>query len=179
MLELPREKLVYVDEMGINLVMTMRFARAPQGERALSRLPFIRRSNISVVAAIRESGVVTWRPKDEAVNEEWFTMFVTDHLVPKLTPGDFVVLDNIAFHKCDAVREVIEAAGAHVLFTPPYSPEMNAIEEVFSIVKAKLRRISARKLADLIDALRVAFSIPSTTLRKLVSHALEHAAQLL
>ena len=146
---MPRDKLVFVDETGINLAMTTTFARAVEGQRAVSRAPYNRASNISVMAAIREDAVMTWRPVDGAVDGQRFLSFVQNDLARKLEKGDVVVLDNIRFHKSDAVREAIEAMGARVLFTPPHSPDMNAIEEVFSFTKAMLRRLRAPNIPDL------------------------------
>lgn len=159
--------------------MTMTFARATKGHRAFARAPFARGSNISVMAAVREDAVVAWRARDGAIDTDRFLAFVKDDLAPRLEKGDVVLMDNVRFHKADVIREAIEAVGARVLFTPPYSPEMNAIEEVFSFVKTSLRKAGARGIADLVDALRAAFAASTTHLRKYVSHALMFAAQLL
>jgi transposase len=177
--DFPRDKLVYVDETGVNLAMAMRYSRAPRGERAFGRVPGTRGTNISVMAAIRESAVMTWRPVDGSVDGDRFVAFVVDHLAPLLNKGDIVLMDNARIHKSEEVRAAIEAVGARLFFTPPYSPEMNAIEEVFSVVKGVLRKIGARAVGSLVDALRTAFAISTRVLRNFVTHALECAAQLL
>jgi len=178
-LEAPRDKLVFVDEAGVNLAMTMTFARATRGQRAFARAPFARGTNISLMAAIREDAVVAWRPRDGAIDTDRFLAFVKDDLAPKLEKGDIVVMDNVRFHKADVIREAIEAVGARLLFTPPYSPEMNAIEEVFSLVKGQLRKIGARNIPDLVDALRESIAATTRHLRKYVSHVLKFAALVL
>lgn len=85
---------------------------------------------------------------------EWFVAYVEQILVPTLRQGDVVILDNLPAHKSAAARDAIEAAGAQMLFLPPYSPEFNPIEMAFSKLKAILRKAAARTVADLWDAIR-------------------------
>lgn len=175
----PRDKLVFVDEAGVNLSMARTHARSTCGRRAFAVTPFNRGSNISIIAAVREDAVMAWRPMDGAVDGERFLAFVTDALAPKLEVGDVVVLDNVRFHHMQPVRDAIEREGATVLFISPYSPELNAIEEVFSFVKGRLRQLEARSIPALIDALTTSFRAATNHLRAYVTHALWHAARSL
>ena len=88
---------------------------------------------------------------DGPVNGEWFEAYVAQVLVPELKPGDIVVMDNLSSHKRAAVRERIEAAGASLLFLPPYSPDFNPIEKAFAKLKALLRKAAERTVSGLWD----------------------------
>ncbi len=83
---------------------------------------------------------------DQPINDETFTAYVEQALLPALTPGDVVVLDNLGSHKGKAVRQAIRKAGAHLLFLPPYSPDLNPIEQMFSKLKALLRKADERSI---------------------------------
>ena len=161
--------------MGVNLAMTPSHGRAPVGERAVCSVPGSRGSNISVIAGIRQDVVVDWYPHDGAVDTDRFVAFV--HRL-KLRDGDVVVMDNIRFHHTDAVKDAIKAAGASILYIPPYHPELDAIEEVFSVVKRDLRRREPRSICALVDALKGAFGrLTRELLGAFVGHALWHAIQ--
>lgn len=172
------EKLVYLDECGVNLIMTPRRARAPSGLRAVSVVPYTRAKNVSVLTAMRTDGVVAWNAYDGAVNEERFVAFVEDKLVPTLRPGDVVVLDNVQFHRADAVRVAIEARGARLEFIPPYHPELNANEELFSFFKSLLRRQKPRTIVELIErAKSILDGVGYRRLAAWIRHALKLTAQ--
>lgn len=93
---------------------------------------------------------------DGPMDGECFLAYVSQVLVPELTPGDVVVMDNLPAHKVAGVRHAIEAAGARLLYLPPYSPDFNPIEQAFSKLKAILRKAAARTIPDLWDAIAVA-----------------------
>lgn len=175
---MPPESIVYLDEMGVHLAMTPARGRAPVGERAVCHVPGSRGSNISVIAAVREDTVLTWYPHDGAIDGDRFLLFLRERLVPTLRSSDVVVMDNVRFHHIAEVAAVIEQAGARVLYLPPYHPELNAIEEAFSVVKGAIRRLEPRSICGLVDALKAAFGrLTQHTLRALVAHALSHAIQ--
>ena len=90
---------------------------------------------------------------DGSINGEAFLAYVREVLVPTLSPGDIVVIDNLSSHKSHPVREAIEAAGARLLFLPPYSPDFNPIEKAFSKLKALLRKAAQRTVDGLRDAI--------------------------
>jgi len=170
-------KLVFLDEMGAHLSMTPTHARAPVGQRAICFAPGQRGSNISIVAAMRVDRVLSWYAHDGAVDNQRFCAFI-ERATPDISAGDVVVMDNVRFHHSANVRAAIEAIGATIMYIPPYHPEFNAIEELFSVVKRDLRRSAARTIADLVDALLQAFGrISGKSLGGFVKHALKSALQ--
>jgi transposase len=174
----PKEHLVFLDEMGVNRSMTPAMARAPVGERAWGVVPSIRSKNVSTIAAFRDQEMLAHVSHDGSINEEKFCSFLRDELAPKLRENDVVVMDNVRFHKGDMVKEVIEKAGASLLFVPAYHPELNAIEEAFSVVKRSVRRAEPRTTESLIDALRAGFALlTSAKLVAFTTHMLSFAIQ--
>lgn len=111
----------------------------------------------TVTAALRTSGVVATALFDGATNGERFRAYVTATLVPVLKRGDTVIMDNLAAHKVAGVREAIQAVGAKLLYLPPYSPDLNPIEQIFAKLKGNLRKAAARTLPDLKAVIRSAF----------------------
>jgi transposase len=141
---IPRRGLIFIDESGCNTAMTPRYARAPIGQRATASRPVNRGKNVSIIGAIRLTGVVAVRAYDGAINAVKFLHWLRHNLLPNARPGDVVVMDNLSVHKDPAVLAAIAAAGLHTLFLPPYSPEFNPIELYWSIFKRALRRVEAR-----------------------------------
>lgn len=103
------------------------------------------------LAGLRLHGLSAPLVVDGPINGELFLAYVQQHLVPTLKPGDIVIMDNLSSHKVAGVREAIEAAGARLLFLPPYSPDFNPIEQVFAKLKALLRKASERTVSALWD----------------------------
>lgn len=99
---------------------------------------------MTFIAALRHDGITAPYVFDGPINGERFLAWVTQCLVPTLSPGDVVVLDNLSSHKGKAAREAIKAAGARLFFLPPYSPDLNPIEQVFAKLKRLLRRAKKR-----------------------------------
>ena len=124
--------------------MTRSHGRCPRGERLRMAHPHSHRMTTTLVAALRRSGMAAAMVMDGAINGDWFEVYVERLLVPTLTPGDVVVMDNLSSHKRRSVREIIEAAGARLLFLPPYSPDLNPIEMAFARLKANLRKAEER-----------------------------------
>jgi transposase len=151
-------RLKFVDECGVHIAMTRLYGRAPRGERVVDRVPDCRGENLSMLAAIDLEGCSAALAVDGAVDGIVFDLFVNTVLVPTLKPGDIVVWDNLNVHKSAVAREAIEAAGAEVLFLPPYSPDLNPIEKMWSKVKAILRAEGARTREALHSALRKALT---------------------
>jgi transposase len=138
-------RLVFVDESGFNLAMTSLYARSPKGERAYGRVPKNRGDNTSLIAAMSlDEGVMAAMTLEGAVDGVAFEVWVQEVLLAKLRPGQIVVLDKLAVHKRQRVRELIEAKGCAVLFLPSYSPDFNPIELAFSKLKAFVRQHKAR-----------------------------------
>jgi transposase len=147
------ERLVFLDETGTHLAMTPLYGRAPRGERVHDRRPVNRGRNQTLIGALTLDGVETAMTVEGWTNGPVFLAFVVHCLVPILLPGDVVVLDNLGAHKTQDVRDAIENAGATLLFQPPYSPDLNPIEECWSKVKASLRRSKARTRDALVEAM--------------------------
>lgn len=123
-------------------------------------------------------GVIAFDARDGAYDGERFMMFLTNKLVPQLRDGDIVFMDNVRFHRIEDVRSAIESTGAKLEYLPPYSPDLNPIEEAWSVFKNLMRRSAARDLSSLVDALVKAMgSISSEHARAFIKHA-GYSAQL-
>jgi len=123
------------------------------------------------VAGLRLSGLVAPMVLDGPINREAFQAYVDQVLVPELSPGDIVVMDNLSSHKRPAVRHAIEAAGARLLYLPPYSPDFNPIENAFAKLKALLRRAAERTVDALWTAIgRLVDAFASRMRQLLQSH---------
>jgi transposase len=146
------ERLVFVDETGVTTAMTPTHAWAPRGERAVASAPGSWES-VTVIAALGLDGVHAPLALPGSVDTAAFQSYVDQVLVPELHQGDVVVFDNLKPHLAPGVSAAIERAGARVLPLPPYSPDYTPMEEMYSKVKALLRRIAARTKGDLYDAI--------------------------
>jgi hypothetical protein len=131
--------LVFIDESGVNLALTRFFGRSTKGQRAYSKSQNKRGANISILGAISQSGILAQCPIMGAADRITFEAFVSQKLVPKLGEGAWVILDNCSIHKGERIRQLIEKAGAKLLYLPTYSPEFNPIENCWR-VWAPLRR---------------------------------------
>lgn len=145
-LDLDPEHLVFVDESWASTNMARRYGRCSRGERLRMAVPHGHWKTTTLIAGMRSSGVVAPFVIDSPVNRVIFEAWVEQALVPELRPGDIVVMDNLSSHKGPAVQALIEAAGARLLYLPPYSPDFNPIENLFAKIKALLRREAARTI---------------------------------
>lgn len=152
-------RLVFIDETGANTKMVRTRGRAPKGHRLIGREPWGHWKTTTFTAGLRHDGLVAPFVLDGPMNGEAFLVYVEKILAPALSPGDIVVMDNLAAHKVDGVRTRIEAAGAGLLYLPPYSPDLNPIEMAFSKLKTLLRGAAERsvealwqRIGQLIDA---------------------------
>ena len=148
-LGLDPRRLVFVDETWAKTNMARLRGRAPVGERLVAAVPHGHWRTTTLVAALDHRGVRCSTTVDGAVNRDVFEAFVGQVLVPTLSPGDVVVMDNLSSHKGPRVRALAEAAGARVLFLPPYSPDLNPIELAFAKLKQLLRSAGHRTMAAL------------------------------
>ena len=156
--DLDPERVVFLDETATATNMERRYGWAPLGKRCRIAVPHGHYKTTTVTAALRASGPFAVDLVDGATNGARFLSYVTDKLGPVLKPGDTVIMDNLAAHKVAGVRQTIEAAGAHLLYLPPYSPDFNPIENAFAKLKALLRTAAARTVPDLWAAIRKAFT---------------------
>jgi transposase len=136
--------VIFIDETWAKTNMTRVRGRALRGQRLIDKTPHGHWQTTTLIAALGCQGIRCSTVVDGAVNGDVFTAFVRQVLVPALQPGDIVVMDNLSSHKSERVRALIEAAGASLRFLPPYSPDLNPIENVFSKIKQLLRGLACR-----------------------------------
>jgi len=148
--------IIVIDESGADLSMTSDYARAEGGDRARAPKPHIPGSKFSIIGAIGLTCVMAVMYIQTSVNVEIFRTFVEKLLYPKLGIGRYVVMDNVGFHKDDAVIKLIEKTGARVVFLPPYSPDLSPIEKMWSKIKEILKRSKPRSNAEFHNALTIA-----------------------
>jgi transposase len=146
-------RVVFLDEMGAKTNMTRTHGYAPRGQRLADAAPHGHWQTTTFVGALRADGFIAPLVIDGAVNRELFVAYVRQQLAPALRPGDVVVMDNLACHKAAGVREAIEAAGCRLLYLPPYSPDLNPIENAFSKLKRLLRSAAERTMEGLWEAI--------------------------
>ncbi len=152
-------RLVFVDESGFHTSMRRLRARAPKGERAYGKVPRNRGKNQTLIASITLQGGMGEAVSIEgATDAELFEAYVEEFLAPTLEAGQAVVLDGLGAHRTERVRNLIEERGADLVFLPPYSPDMNPIEEAFSKIKNIVRKAAARTREALDEAISEALS---------------------
>jgi transposase len=137
-------RFVFLDETGTATNMTRRYGRSRSGQRLVAAVPHGHWRTTTFLAGLRQSGVVAPLVLDGPITGTAFRAYVEQFLAPALEPGDVVVLDNLAAHKVDGVRQAVTAAGASILYLPPYSPDLNPIEQLFAKLKALLRKAATR-----------------------------------
>jgi transposase len=146
-------RLVFIDETGLNTKMARLYGRAPVGQRCVAAIPHGHWQSSTFIAALRLEGMTAPFLIEGAVDADVFTAYLQHVLSPELRPGDIVILDNLSTHKMARVGELIAATGAEVRYLPPYSPDLNPIEQAFAKLKAHLRQAAARTIAELQSAL--------------------------
>ena len=140
----PPERLIYLDESGVTTQMTRRYARCLGGARIHESAPAGNWKILTILGAMNTRGMIATMTIEEPTDADIFLAYLDHVLCPKLQPGDVVVMDNLSSHKVKGVRERIEAAGAELLYLPPYSPDLNPIEKAWSKLKLLLRSTKAR-----------------------------------
>jgi transposase len=150
---LDAQRLVFVDEMGTNTSLTLLYAWAPRGRRAYCSVPRNRGPNTTLLASMTQKGMGPCLTVEGSITSEVFEIYLERVLAPEMRPGQVVVMDNLSAHKGERMRELIEARGCELLYLPPYSPDLNPIEEAFAKVKALLRRAGARTGETLVGAM--------------------------
>jgi transposase len=145
------DRLVFIDETATSTNMARPRGRCRRGERLIGKVPHGHWKITTFVASLKRHAITAPLVIDRPMNSAIFKAYLEQCLVPTLRPGDIVVMDNLSSHKSDEVREIIEAAGASLLFLPPYSPDFNPIELAFSKLKAHLRKAAERSIPALWD----------------------------
>jgi transposase len=151
-------RLVFVDESGAKTNMTRLRGRALNGARVMDRAPHGHWCTTTMIGSMRLDGKSACMAVDGATDRDVFREYIRCVLAPTLCPGDIVVLDNLGAHKDAESLRLIEAAHAELRFLPPYSPDMNPIEKMWSKVKEFLRDAKARTKEDLYDAIGLALN---------------------
>jgi transposase len=146
--------LVFIDETGVSTNLTRRYGRALCGTRLIAKVPHGHWQTTPVVAALRYGGLTAPLALDGPMDGTTFRAYVQQHLASTLHSGDVVIMDNLASHKVAGVREALEAVGARVVYLPPYSPDLNPIEQVFAKFKHLLRSVAKRTRTALWSAMR-------------------------
>jgi transposase len=156
-------KLVFLDESSVNTGMTRLYGRCTSGERVIDYTPDVRFERTSVLSSVRLNGDLVPLVFEGSLNGELFKEYVSKCLVPALQEGDIVIMDNLSVHKVKGIAELIQAVGAEVIYLPPYSPDLNPIEMMWSKIKAHLRKTKARAKRALDGAIAEALDIVSPT----------------
>lgn len=162
------EKLVFIDETWTSTNMTRRYGRAPRGRRCLGSAPYSHWQITTFVGALRRSGLSAAMVIDEPMDGDIFLAYVEQVLVPTLRPGEIVILDNLGSHKTTEVQQAIVAAGATLLSLPPYSPDLNPIENFFAKLKALLRKAAPQSTDTLWD--EIAHLLQSVSARECMNY---------
>jgi transposase len=139
-------RLVFIDETWAKTNMTRSHGRCPRGQRLIADAPQGRWHTLTFLAALRADRIDAPCVIDGPINGQSFLAYVEQVLVPTLSSGDIVIIDNLGSHKGKAVRRAIRAAGAKLFFLPPYSPDLNPIEQVFAKLKTLLRKAAERTI---------------------------------
>jgi transposase len=157
--DLDPEKLVFIDETGASTNLARKGGRCRRGRRLRVGVPHGHYKTVTLVAGIRLGGLVAAKTYDRPMNAALFEEWVKHCLVPTLSKGDIVVMDNLPAHKGPRIAELIEPAGAELRYLPPYSPDMNPIEKAYSKLKAHLRKVAERTVAALMRTLETCADI--------------------
>jgi len=150
--EVDPERLVFLDETGLKTDLTRLRGWAPGGERLIEAIPGGKWQTNTLVHAVALDGTCAAMVLDGPIDGNSFAGFCKWLLVPSLHPGDLVVLDNLSSHRSVPAIQAIEAVGARVVYLPPYSPDLNPIENIFSKVKQLIRGIGLRSFSQIIEA---------------------------
>ena len=152
------KRLVFVDEMGTNTALSPMYGWSKKGERAYCSVPRNRGKNTTVLSSMTLKGMGPSLTVEGATTSAVFETYLERVVAPTLRRGQVVVMDNLSAHKGERVRELIEERGCELIYLPPYSPDLNPIEEAFSKIKGLLRSGEARTREVLVEAIGVANS---------------------
>jgi len=139
-------RLVFLDETWIKTNMAPLRGWGPKGQRLPGHAPFSSWNTLTFIAALRHDRIDAPWVIDGPINGKIFLVYVEQILAPTLSPGDVVILDNLGSHKGKAARAAVKARGAHMIFLPPYSPDLNPIEQVFAKLKHLMRNAQPRTI---------------------------------
>lgn len=143
------DRIVFIDETGLNTKMARPRGRAPKGQRLVASVPHGHWKTMTFIAGLRHDGMTAPWVLDGPMDGPAFITYVKTQLAPTLQKGDVVVMDNLPAHKMAGAQEAIRKRGAWLLFLPPYSPDLNPIEMAFSKLKAHMKRLALRTVDEL------------------------------
>jgi transposase len=175
------ERLVFVDEMGTNVSLSPLYAWSRRGERAFGGAPRNWGKNVTLLASITAEGLGPCLAVEGSTTREVFEAYLERVLAPTLRGGQVVVMDNLSAHKGGRVKEIVEGRGCELSYLPPYSPDLNPIEEAFSKTKGLMRKAEARTREALIEAMgRALAAVTAEDARGFFGHrGYRHMGQLL
>ena len=153
------DKLVFLDESGVNTDMSRRYGRAIGGERSVDKAPLNTPTNTTILSSIRLNGETAYTIYSGGTTREKFLDYLRNTLIPTLHEGDIVIMDNMRTHHVKEVRALLQEAGMNLLYLPAYSPDLNPIENMWSKIKAILRKLKIRLLPLLPQGIAEAFSL--------------------
>lgn len=155
-----KEKLVFLDESGVNTNMTRIYGRALGGARSVDKVPLNTPLNTTILSSIRINGETSYTTYSGGTTKDKFVEYLKNILIPALHDGDIIVMDNMRSHHVKEVSEIINNSEKHLtlLYLPPYSPDFNPIEMMWSKIKSVLRMIKIRNFSMLQNAIKTAFS---------------------
>ncbi len=152
------KKLVFIDESGVQNNMTRIYGRIIGGDRLHEPVPGKSWNITTMLSSMRYDGSVAAMTIEGAIDTDVFLTYISKILCPTLRKNDIVVMDNLPVHKVPGILEAIEEVGAKLIYLPPYSPDFNPIEKMWSKIKSTLRKMKARSKDELTNALSVAFA---------------------
>jgi transposase len=150
-------RLVFLDETSVNIGMTRLYGRSPRGERIVEYVPYVKYKRVSILSTIRVNGESNPFVYSGTLNGNLFMQYIWECVVPKLKPYDILVMDCLSSHKMKIISEMVESVGANVLYLPPYSPDFNPIETIFSQIKSDFREHKPRGVDSICDVVTYAF----------------------
>lgn len=153
--------LVFLDESGCNTDMTRRYAYSFGGNRAVDSTPLSKPKNTTILSSIQLNGTLHYTTFSGGTTVERFKQYLEADLLPHLNSDSVLVMDNMKSHHAKAVKELLDSSGVRYIYLPPYSPDLNPIEKLWSKVKALLCKFKARTLDALPDAIQHAFQTVS------------------
>lgn len=157
--DVPVRKMIFIDRVAFWVGMTRDVARSEKGKKSFCLRPFYKGRKMTLIGAISIEGVVAKRGIEGSMKGKDFKEFLEQDLVPKLKPGDVVFMDNLSIHKMEGVKELITATGATVEYLPPYSPDFNPIEMLWSTMKSMVRMFPTKAMEALEKLIEVVLMV--------------------
>ncbi len=153
-----KNKLIFLDESGINTDFTRIYGRSIEGSRCVDRAPLNTPKSTTILSSLRLNGETTYTIYQGGTSKDKFINYLKNVLAPTLQEGDIIIMDNMRTHHAKEVRKVIDDLKINVVYLPPYSPDLNPIEKMWSKIKSIFRKLKIRDLENLPNAVKYAFS---------------------